>query len=240
MLEQLKKEVYEANMLLPNYGLITFTWGNVSGIDREKGLIVIKPSGVEYNVMKPEDMVVVDLDGHRVEGELNPSSDTPTHIELYKAFPNIGGVVHTHSRWATTMAQAGIGVPALGTTHGDYFYGEIPCTRKMTPEEIQGDYEKETGTVIIERFQSAGINPDDVPAVLVCSHGPFTWDTDPHNAVHNAVVLEEVSFMAWHNLMLSNHTIQPMQQELLDKHYLRKHGANAYYGQSKKQQKTPV
>ena len=234
MLEQLKKEVYEANMLLPKHGLITFTWGNVSGIDREKGLIVIKPSGVEYDVMKPEDMVVVDLDGKRVEGDLNPSSDTPTHIELYKAFKNIGGVVHTHSRWATTMAQQGMGVPALGTTHGDYFYGEIPCTRKMTPEEIRGEYEKETGTVIIERFTNAGIEPDDVPAVLVHSHGPFTWGTDPHNAVHNAVVLEEVSFMALHNLALSNNTIKPMQQELLDKHYLRKHGANAYYGQSKK------
>ncbi len=234
MLEQLKQEVYEANMLLPKYHLITFTWGNVSGIDRKKGLIVIKPSGVEYDVMKPEDMVVIDLEGNRIEGELNPSSDTPTHLELYKAFPNIGGVVHTHSRWATTMAQAGMGVPALGTTHGDYFYGEIPCTRKMTPEEIQGEYEKETGTVIIERFRTAEINPDDVPAVLVYSHGPFTWGTDPHNAVHNAVVLEEVSFMAWHNLVLSNNTIPSMQQELLDKHYLRKHGANAYYGQKKK------
>lgn len=234
MLEQLKQEVYEANMLLPKYNLITFTWGNVSGIDRKKGLIVIKPSGVEYDVMKPEDMVVIDLEGNRIEGELNPSSDTPTHLELYKAFPNIGGVVHTHSRWATTMAQAGMGVPALGTTHGDYFYGEIPCTRKMTPEEIQGEYEKETGTVIIERFRTAEINPDDVPAVLVYSHGPFTWGTDPHNAVHNAVVLEEVSFMAWHNFVLSNNTIPSMQQELLDKHYLRKHGANAYYGQKKK------
>lgn len=234
MLEQLKQEVYEANMLLPKHGLITFTWGNVSGIDREKGLIVIKPSGVEYDIMKPEDMVVVDLNGNRVEGNLNPSSDTPTHIELYKAFPNIGGVVHTHSRWATTMAQQGMGVPALGTTHGDYFYGEIPCTRKMTPGEIAGEYEKETGTVIIERFKESGINPDDVPAVLVYSHGPFTWGTDPHNAVHNAVVLEEVSFMAWHNLALSNNTIKSMQQALLDKHYLRKHGANAYYGQAKK------
>lgn len=234
MLEQLKKEVYEANMLLPKHGLITFTWGNVSGIDREAGLIVIKPSGVEYDIMKPEDMVVVDLNGNRVEGELNPSSDTPTHIELYKAFPNIGGVVHTHSRWATTMSQQGMGVPALGTTHGDYFYGEIPCTRKMTPEEIQGEYEKETGSVIIETFEKRNIQPDDVPAVLVYSHGPFTWGTDPHNAVHNAVVLEEVSFMAWHNLALSGNTIRPMQQELLDKHYLRKHGANAYYGQAKK------
>lgn len=228
MLEQLKKQVFEANLKLPKYGLITFTWGNVSGIDREKGLIVIKPSGVEYDTMKTDDMVVVDLDGKRVEGKLNPSSDTPTHVELYKAFPNIGGVVHTHSRWSTIFSQAGMGVPAFGTTHADYFYGEIPCTRKMTEAEIKGEYEKETGTVIIERFN--GINPDDVPAVLVHSHGPFTWGTDADNAVHNAVVLEEVAMMAWHNLSL-NRDITPMQQELLDKHYLRKHGANAYYGQ---------
>ena len=220
-------------MQLPKHGLVTFTWGNVSGIDREKGLVVIKPSGVEYDVMKASDMVVVDLEGNRVEGDLKPSSDTPTHVELYKAFPNIGGIVHTHSRWATTMAQAGIGVPALGTTHADYFYGEIPCTRKMTPDEIAAAYEKETGSVIIERFVTGGIHPDDVPAVLVHSHGPFAWGTDPMNAVHNAVVLEEVSFMAWHNLALSGSTIPPMQQELLDKHYLRKHGANAYYGQKK-------
>ncbi len=231
MLEELKQQVFEANMLLPKYGLITFTWGNVSGIDREKGLIVIKPSGVDYDTMKPDDMVVVDLNGNVVEGHYKPSSDTPTHIELYKAFKNIGGVVHTHSRWATTFAQSGLGIPAFGTTHADYFYGEIPCTRKMTPEEIKGAYEKETGTVIIERFEKASINPDDVPAVLVHSHGPFTWGTDPHNAVHNAVVLEEVAFMAWHNLELSNGELPPMQQELLDKHYLRKHGANAYYGQ---------
>lgn len=234
MLELLKKEVYEANMLLPKYGLITFTWGNVSAIDREKGLIVIKPSGVEYDVMKADDMVVVDLSGNRVEGSLNPSSDTATHIELYKAFPNIGGVVHTHSRWATVFAQSGRGIPALGTTHADYFYGEIPCTRKMTAEEIQGEYEKETGTVIIECFKEAGINADDVPAALVYSHGPFTWGMDAHNAVHNAVVLEEVAFMAWHNLSLSGSTISSMQQELLNKHYLRKHGAGAYYGQEKK------
>lgn len=233
MLEELKQIVYEANMQLPKHGLVTFTWGNVSGIDREKGLVVIKPSGVEYDVMKASDMVVVDLEGNRVEGDLKPSSDTPTHVELYKAFPNIGGIVHTHSRWATTMAQAGIGVPALGTTHADYFYGEIPCTRKMTPDEIAAAYEKETGSVIIERFVTGGIHPDDVPAVLVHSHGPFAWGTDPMNAVHNAVVLEEVSFMAWHNLALSGSTIPPMQQELLDKHYLRKHGANAYYGQKK-------
>lgn len=231
MLEQLKKEVFEANMLLPKYGLITFTWGNVSGVDREKGLMVIKPSGVEYDAMTTEDMVVVDLKtGKKVEGELNPSSDTDTHVVLYNAFPNIKGVVHTHSRWATTFAQAGMGIPALGTTHGDYFYGEIPCTRKMTAEEIGGKYELETGNVIIETFKDK--NPDDIPAVLVHSHGPFTWGTDPHNAVHNAVVLEELAFMAWHNIMM-NPQISPMQQELLDKHYLRKHGANAYYGQKK-------
>ncbi len=232
MLEQLKKEVCEANLLLPKHGLVVFTWGNVSGIDREKGLVVIKPSGVEYDGMKPEDMVVVDLQtGKRVEGDLNPSSDTDTHLELYRKFPNIGGVVHTHSRWATTMAQGGVSIPALGTTHGDYFYGAIPCTRKMTKEEIEGSYELETGKVIVETFD--GINPDDIPAVLVHSHGPFTWGTDPHNAVHNAVVLEELSFMAWHNLVM-NPELPDMQQDLLDKHYLRKHGANAYYGQAKK------
>jgi L-ribulose-5-phosphate 4-epimerase len=232
MLEELKRQVLEANLLLPKHGLITFTWGNVSGIDREQGLVVIKPSGVEYDHMTAEDMVVVDLHtGERVEGKLKPSSDTPTHLELYKAFPNIGGVVHTHSRWATSFAQAGMGIPAYGTTQGDYFYGEIPCTRKMTPEEIAGAYEKETGTVIIERFRTGGIEPDQVPAVLVHSHGPFTWGTDPENAVHNAVVLEEVAFMALQARML-NPNLQPMQQELLDKHYLRKHGANAYYGQN--------
>lgn len=231
MLEQLKKEVFEANMLLPKYGLITFTWGNVSGVDREKGLMVIKPSGVEYDTMTAEDMVVVDLKtGKKVEGDLNPSSDTDTHVALYNAFPDIKGVVHTHSRWATTFAQSGMGIPALGTTHGDYFYGEIPCTRKMTPEEIGGKYELQTGNVIIETFNDK--EPNDIPAVLVHSHGPFTWGTDPHNAVHNAVVLEELAFMAWHNIMM-NPQIKPMQQELLDKHYLRKHGANAYYGQKK-------
>lgn len=231
MLEKLKEEVLKANLLLPKYGLITFTWGNVSGIDREKGLVVIKPSGVEYDEMKAEDMVVVDLmTGETVEGSLNPSSDTPTHLELYKAFPQLGGIVHTHSRWATTLAQAGLGVPALGTTHADYFYGEIPCTRKMTPEEIAGapgHYEKETGTVIIEAFE--GKNAADIPAALVHSHGPFAWGKNPMEAVHNAVVLEEVSFMAWHDIVLGKS--EPMQQELLDKHYLRKHGANAYYGQ---------
>ena len=205
MLEALKQEVFEANMQLPKHGLITFTWGNVSGIDREQGLIVIKPSGVEYDAMKPEDMVVVDLDGKRVEGRLNPSSDTPTHVELYKAFGNIGGVVHTHSRWATIFAQCGMGIPGYGTTHADYFYGEIPCTRRMTAEEIKGAYEKETGAVIIERF--ADLSPDDIPAVLVHSHGPFAWGTDPMNAVHNAVVLEEVAMMAWHCKALSGNTM---------------------------------
>ena len=229
MLEKLKEQVFQANLLLPKHGLITFTWGNASGIDREQGLVVIKPSGVSYDVMKADDMVVVDLKtGVVVEGKLKPSTDTPTHIELYKAFPNIGGVVHTHSRWATTFAQAGRGIIALGTTHGDYFYGEIPCTRKMTVAEIQGEYEKETGTVIKETFQ--GKNADTIPAVLVYGHGPFTWGKDPMDAVHNAVALDEVAYMNFHTLLLEPH-IPSMQQELLDKHYLRKHGANAYYGQ---------
>ncbi len=229
MLEKLKEQVFQANLLLPKHGLITFTWGNASGIDREQGLVVIKPSGVSYDVMKADDMVVVDLKtGVVVEGKLKPSTDTPTHIELYKAFPNIGGVVHTHSRWATTFAQAGRGIIALGTTHGDYFYGEIPCTRKMTIAEIQGEYEKETGTVIKETFQ--GKNADTIPAVLVYGHGPFTWGKDPMDAVHNAVALDEVAYMNFHTLLLEPH-IPSIQQELLDKHYLRKHGANAYYGQ---------
>lgn len=229
MLEDLKELVCEANLLLPKYHLVTFTWGNVSGVDREKGLMVIKPSGVEYDSMKPSDMVVVDLaTGKKVEGGLNPSSDTDTHVVLYNAFPDIGGIVHTHSRWATVFAQSGRGIPALGTTHADYFYGEIPCTRKMTPQEIAGRYEYETGRVITETFEN--ISENDIPSVLVHSHGPFSWGTDPMNAVHNAVVLEELAFMAWHNLMM-NPGISPMQQELLDKHYLRKHGANAYYGQ---------
>ena len=232
MLEQLKEQVFQANLLLPKHGLITFTWGNVSGIDREQGLVVIKPSGVSYDVMKAEDMVIVELEtGKVVEGDLKPSSDTPTHLELYKAFSNIGGIVHTHSRWATTFAQAGRGIRALGTTHGDYFYGEIPCTRKMTKAEIEGEYEKETGTVIIETF--VGKDPDVIPAVLVHSHGPFVWGRDPMNAVHNAVVLEEIAFMKFHTLMLEP-DMPSMQQELLDKHYLRKHGVNAYYGQTKK------
>jgi L-ribulose-5-phosphate 4-epimerase len=229
MLKKLKEQVFQANLQLPKHGLITFTWGNVSGIDREKRLVVIKPSGVAYETMKSKDMVVVELEsGKVVDGELKPSSDTPTHLELYKAFPNIGGIVHTHSPWATSFAQAGRGIAALGTTHGDYFYGEIPCTRKMTVEEIQTEYEKETGTVIIETFKDK--NPDAIPGVVVYSHGPFAWGKDAMDAVHNAVVMEEVAFMNLQTLML-NPGIGPMQRELLDKHYLRKHGANAYYGQ---------
>ena len=231
MLEQLKKQVFEANLDLPKYGLITFTWGNVSGIDREKGLVVIKPSGVEYDVMTQDDMVVVDLHtGKVVEGSKKPSSDTPTHLELYRQFPEIGGIVHTHSRHATTWAQAGRGLTALGTTHADYFDGTIPCTRLMTEAEIQGEYELETGKVIVETFKTKGINPKDIPAVLVHSHGPFAWGTDPHNAVHNAVVLEELAYMNLFSYQL-NPTIGAMQQTLLDKYYLRKHGKNAYYGQ---------
>ncbi len=229
MLEELKKTVCKANLDLPKYGLVTFTWGNVSGIDREAGLMVIKPSGVEYDELRPEDMVVVSLKtGEKVEGKYKPSSDTATHVALYNAFHDIGGIVHTHSRMATSFAQAGRGIPAYGTTHGDYFYGEIPCTRKMTPEEIAGEYEKETGNVIIETFK--GKNENDIPAVLVNSHGPFSWGTSPENAVHNAVVLEELAYMAL-NTELLNPDITRMQQELLDKHYLRKHGKNAYYGQ---------
>ena len=230
MLEELKELVCKANLELPKYGLVTFTWGNVSGVDREKGLMVIKPSGVEYDNMTAEDMVVVSLaTGEKVEGKWKPSSDTATHVALYNAFPNIGGVVHTHSRWATSWAQAGRGIPAYGTTHGDYFYGEIPCTRKMTPAEIGCEYEKETGNVIVETFQDK--SAEDIPAVLVHSHGPFTWGADPGNAVHNAVVLEELAFIAFHTEALNPNTAR-MQPELLDKHYLRKHGKNAYYGQN--------
>lgn len=228
MLESLKQKVYEANMALPRYGLVTFTWGNVSAIDRGTGLVVIKPSGVEYDSMTAEDMVIVDLEGNVVEGRYKPSSDTPTHLVLYRSFSNIGGIVHTHSRYATSWAQAGRDIPAYGTTHGDYFYGSIPCTRKMTPAEIAGEYEAETGNVIVERFN--GISADDIPAVLVASHGPFVWGKDADNAVHNAVVLEELALMAIQTEAL-NPSVGRMQQELLDKHYLRKHGKNAYYGQ---------
>jgi len=228
MLEALKEKVLAANLQLPEYGLVKFTWGNASEIDRESGLVVIKPSGVEYNGMKASDMVVVDLDGNVVEGSFRPSSDTATHLALYRAFPQIGGIVHTHSKWAAAFAQAGCGIAPLGTTHADCFYGEVPCTRSMTPAEIAGEYEKETGTVIIEAFQ--GIDPMTVPAVLVKSHGPFTWGRDCFDAVEHSVVLEEVAFMNFHALML-NPSLGAMQQELLDKHYLRKHGKNAYYGQ---------
>lgn len=228
MLEKLKEQVLQANLDLPRYGLVTFTWGNVSGIDREKGLVVIKPSGVSYEKMKVDDLVVVDLDGNKVEGKLKPSSDTPTHLVFYKHFKEIGGVVHTHSPWATSFAQAGKGIPAFGTTHADYFFGEIPCTRKMTPEEIGGNYEEETGKVALEAFKN--INPMEIPAVLVNMHGPFTWGKDPMDAVHNSVVLEEVAKIAFHTMQLAP-GIGPMDQNLLNKHFLRKHGANAYYGQ---------
>ena len=228
MLEQLKKEVYEANMLLPKYNLVTFTWGNVSGIDRESGLFVIKPSGVDYDMLRPEDMVVVDLDGNRVEGEMNPSSDTATHVELYKAFSNIGGIVHTHSPWATSWAQAGRGIPCYGTTHADYMYGEIPCVRNLTREEIEEAYEKNTGVLIAEYFKDKDYLA--MPAVLCKNHGPFTWGKNAYEAVHNAVVLENVAMMACRCEMV-NPQVQPAPQELQDKHYLRKHGPNAYYGQ---------
>lgn len=230
MLEQLKQQVLEANLQLPEHHLVTFTWGNVSGIDRESGLVVIKPSGVEYSKLQAEDMVVVDLEGNVVEGHLKPSSDTATHLALYKEFEDIGGVVHTHSQWATIWAQAGRSIPALGTTHADYFYGEIPCTRKMKKHEIEGAYELETGNVIIETF--AGKSPAELPGVLVNNHGPFCWGKDAHNAVHNAVVLEEIAKMAYHSLTLQPN-VKAIDQELLDKHYLRKHGAKAYYGQDK-------
>lgn len=230
MLDALKREVYDANMLLPEHNLITFTWGNVSGIDRGSGYVVIKPSGVDYEQLTPEDMVVVDLEGNRIEGDLNPSSDTATHLELYKAFLDIKGIVHTHSPWAVSFAQAGREIPAAGTTQGDYFYGAIPVTRRMKKEEIVEEYEKQTGTVIIETFQEKQIDPNQVPGVLVNDHGPFTWGTSPTNAVHNSVVLEQVAEMTYHTLQLNPEGIE-MSQYLLDKHYLRKHGTHAYYGQ---------
>lgn len=229
MLEQLKKEVWEANLALPKYGLCIFTWGNVSGIDRERGFVVIKPSGVPYEELHWNDMVVVDLQGRVVEGTLRPSSDTPTHLVLYQSFSGIGGIVHTHSPKATAWAQAGRGIPALGTTHADYFYGEIPCTRKMTEEEINGDYELETGKMIVETF--ANLDPDRVPGVLVHCHAPFAWGKSANDAVHNAVVLEEVANLAMATCRL-NLDVQPMDQTLLDRHFLRKHGTDAYYGQN--------
>ena len=230
MLEELKKAVYEANMLLPKYGLVTFTWGNVSAIDRESGLFVIKPSGVEYESMKPEDMVVMDLNGNRVEGKLRPSSDTPTHLELYKAFPEIGGIVHTHSSYATSWAQAGRSIPCYGTTHADYIYGEVPCVRCLTKEEIDEAYETNTGKLIVSEFKRRKKEIMAVPAVLCKNHGPFTWGKDAKDAVHNAVVLEEVAKMAYRTESI-NSKVEPAPQELQDKHYYRKHGAGAYYGQ---------
>ncbi len=227
MLEQLKEEVCKANLDLVKYGLVIFTWGNVSGIDRKSGLVVIKPSGVSYDKMKPSDMVVLNLAGEVVEGTLNPSSDAATHLVLYRNFPTIGGIVHTHSEWATSWAQAGKGIPSIGTTHADYFYGEIPCTRKMTEPEISGEYELETGNVIVETFKS--LDPDMIPGVLVNNHAPFNWGINAEDAVHNAVVLEEVAKMAFRSFQLN--PTATMGQALLDKHFLRKHGKNAYYGQ---------
>lgn len=227
MLEELKKKVYEANMDLPQYGLVTFTWGNVSAIDRESGMFVIKPSGVDYDLLKPEDMVVMDLNGNKVEGKYNPSSDTATHLELYKAFPEIGGVVHTHSTYATSWAQSGRAIPCYGTTHADYMYGEIPCARVLSQEEMDEGYEKNTGTVIIETFQ--GKDPMAVPAVLCKNHGPFAWGKDAKEAVHNAVVLEEVAKMALFTEQLKP-DVESAPQRIQDKHYYRKHGVNAYYG----------
>lgn len=233
MLEELKKRVYEANMLLPKYGLITFTWGNVSEIDRESGLFAIKPSGVDYDKLTPDDIVIMDLDGNKVEGKMNPSTDTPTHLELYKAFPGIGGVVHTHSTFAVSWAQAGLDIPCYGTTHADYFYGSIPCIRNLTAEEIEENYEKNTGLSIVERFEKDGINPIYVPGCVCKNHGPFTWGKNGNEAVHNAVVVEEVAKMA-HLTRQINPDAGETPQYMQDKHFMRKHGPNAYYGQASK------
>ena len=227
MLEELKKSVCRANLDLVKYGLVLFTWGNVSGIDRERGLVVIKPSGVSYDDMKADDMVVLDLDGNTVEGELRPSSDTLTHLHLYREFAGSGGIVHTHSEWATSWAQAGRSIPAYGTTHADYFYGEIPCTRPLTDTEVKEAYEHNTGVVIVETFKD--LDPMAVPGVLVAQHGPFAWGKDPHDAVHNAKVMDEVAKMAFRSESLGNK--KPIDPCLLDKHYLRKHGKDASYGQ---------
>ena len=233
MLKKLKKLVYEANMELPRRGLVTYTWGNVSAIDRRRGLVVIKPSGVDYDSLSPDMMVVVDLDGNVVEGKLNPSSDTKTHIELYKAFPEIGGIVHTHSPYAVGWAQAVKDIPAFGTTHADYFYGPVPCTREVSAEELEEDYEKNTGKVIVETFSERGIDPVAVPGVVCASHGPFAWGRDAAEAVYHAVVLEEVAKMATFTL-INNPDSKPAPGYLLDKHYMRKHGPDAYYGQREK------
>lgn len=234
MYKSLKEKVLKANLLLPKYDLITFTWGNVSEIDRENNVVAIKPSGVEYEKMTINDIVIVDLNGKVIEGELNPSSDLLTHLELYREFKNIGGIVHTHSRYATSFAQAGEPIVALGTTQADYFYGDVPCSRKMTVEEIKKDYELNTGKVIVETFIERDINPDYVPGIVVHSHGPFAWGGDSLNAVHNAVVLEEIARMNI-NVKILSPDKERMQQELLDKHFMRKHGPDAYYGQSQKQ-----
>lgn len=226
-IQELKQQVFQANLDIVKHGLVIFTWGNVSGIDREKGWVVIKPSGVSYNNMKAEDMVVVDLDGNTVEGRLKPSSDTPTHVELYKAFPSVGGIVHTHSTYATAWAQAGRDIPNIGTTHADYFSGDIPCTRDMTKEEVEGEYEKDTGIVIVERFSQ--LNPVHVPGVLVKNHGPFSWGKDPDEAVHNAVVMEQVAKMAF--IAYQVNPDLTMNELLIQKHFFRKHGPGAYYGQ---------
>lgn len=232
MLEDLKKRVYEANMLLPKYNLVTFTWGNVSEIDRETGYFAIKPSGVDYDLLTPEDMVIVDLDGNVIEGKYKPSSDTNTHIEIYKAFPQVGGIVHTHSPYATSWAQAGRSIPCYGTTHADYIYGEVPCVRCLNKEEIEGAYEENTGLLIVNEFKNMHKDPTAVPAVLCKNHGPFSWGKDGHEAVHNAVVLEEVAKMAYRAEVI-NKEVNDAPQELQDKHYYRKHGENAYYGQEK-------
>ncbi len=233
MLEELKQKVFEANMELPRRGLVTYTWGNVSGIDREKGLFVIKPSGVEYDELRPEDLVVMDLQGNKVEGELNPSSDTKTHLVLYNAFPTVGGIVHTHSPYAVGWAQAGEDIPCYGTTHADYFYGPVPCARHLTKEELDEDYELNTGKIIVETFRERDIDPKAVPAVICHSHGPFTWGKDAAQAVYHAVVLEEVAKMAIFTRQV-NPAAVPAPQRIVEKHYQRKHGKNAYYGQAKK------
>lgn len=232
MLEELKEKVYLANMELPKRGLVTYTWGNVSGVDRERGLFVIKPSGVEYDELKPSDMVVMDLKGNKIEGDMNPSSDTKTHMVLYNAFPKVGGIVHTHSPYAVAWAQAGEDLPCYGTTHADYFYGSIPCARHLTQEELDEDYERNTGVTIVETFKERGLDPKAVPAVLCFSHGPFTWGKDPAQAVYHSVVLEECAKMGIFTRMV-NPNAAPAPQRMQDKHYMRKHGPNAYYGQKK-------
>lgn len=231
MLEKLRKEVLEANKLLPKYNLVHFTWGNVSGIDRKSGLIAIKPSDIDYDLLTVEDILVVDLNGYRVEGKCNVPADIATHIELYNAFPTVMGIVHSHSRWATIFAQMGMGIPALGTTHADFFHGEIPCTRKLRAYEIRGDYERETGAVIVERFKKGKISYEEIPGALVCNSGPYAWGPSPKLAVNNAIVMEEVAMMAWHCMALPDKYLVPMQKDLLERHFSKKHGKVALYGQ---------